>query len=125
MRIARDGGRSRSARYRCGFRTPWSGRVGGVDLARGFLVAGSPDREPPVRGSELLDDQTIAPAELRRRFASDFDYWKADVKNHPKLAPREWQTRAVHSASLEFKGAPWHIRIAEILHTDLAPVAVE
>jgi hypothetical protein len=73
----------------------------------------------------VLDDQTIAPAELRRRFASDFDYWKADVKNHPKRAPTEWQTRAVHSASLEFKGAPWHIRIAEILLTDPALVTVE
>lgn len=92
---------------------------------RAFLIAGSPDREPRLRGDELLDDGASAPAELRQAFAEDFDYWKADVKNHPKRAPASWETHARHSTPLVYKEVPWRIRIAELTVTDPHLVAVE
>jgi hypothetical protein len=80
---------------------------------RAFLVAGSPI-SADLRGDELLADSDVDPLELRRRFAKEFDFWKADVMNHPLLAPARWRIRLEHAAQLEFKGEPWQIRLAEL-----------
>ena len=92
---------------------------------RAFLVAGSPSSEGGVRGDELLDEGAVTPAELRQNYASEFDYWKTDVNNHPKRAPAGWQVLRPHSAPLEFKQAPWRIRLAELRLTSSELVPVE
>jgi len=84
---------------------------------RGFLIAGAPISEG-MPGNELLNDREVEPLDLRRRYATDFDRWKADVKNHPRHAPTKWRTRLRHSECLEFKGVPWRIRLTEIELTD-------
>lgn len=92
---------------------------------RAFLIAGSPRVEPPIKGDELLDDRVLAPAALRQAFAEDFDYWKADVENHPERAPAEWLSKARHSASLRYKDAEWRIRLTELTISDPELVEVE
>lgn len=91
---------------------------------RAFLVAGSPQSQSPVRGDELLDNGAVDPVGLRRKYAREFDYWKTDVNNHPRRAPASWEVRALHCASLNFKGVPWRIRIAglELTSTELSHI---
>jgi hypothetical protein len=78
-----------------------------------FLIAGSPVSDG-FHGNELLETADFDPIDLRHRYARDFEYWKGDVKNHPLLLPRCWHLELKHGAALEFKGAPWHIRLAEL-----------
>jgi hypothetical protein len=87
-----------------------------------FLIAGSPI-SAGFHGNELLETADFDPIELRRRYARDFDFWKGDVKNHPRLVPRSWQVELRHDATLKFKGEPWQIRLAQIKATsdDLVP----
>jgi hypothetical protein len=82
--------------------------------ARGFLVAGSPLGDEPIRADTLLEDCELEPVGLRREYAAEFDYWRADVKNHPLQVPAGWAVRKRHSAEFRFKGDPWRIRVAEI-----------
>jgi hypothetical protein len=91
---------------------------------RAFLVAGSPHPSAGLRGNELLDDAEVDAIGLRREYAKEFDYWKADVKNHPVRAPASWRVRARHSASLHYREAPWRLRIAELelMSRELSPV---
>lgn len=91
---------------------------------RAFLVAGSPVVDG-LRGDELLDDAEVHPAELRSRYAKEFDFWKGDVENHPVLAPAGWSVRPLHSAALSFKGQPWRIRLAELNLTSDALIPFE
>jgi hypothetical protein len=51
--------------------------------ARGFLVAGSPASDQPIRGDTLVEDCELEPVALRSEYRAEFDYWRADVKNHP------------------------------------------
>lgn len=89
---------------------------------RVFLIAGSPASDG-FHGDELLETRDVDPIDLRQRYARDFDYWKGDVKNHPLLVPRSWRLEFKHGATLEFKGAAWQIRLAELEVTsnDLVP----
>lgn len=91
---------------------------------RAFLVAGSPDAAGELRGDELLEDGELDPAGLRRRYANEFDFWKRDVKNHPLRIPARWRIRARGSASLDYGGSPWRLRLAELelTSTELASV---
>ncbi len=81
--------------------------------SRAFLIAGSPI-SAGLRGDELLEDGKIDPLRLRADYAKEFDFWRSDVQNHPLSAPARWETSLFHSASLEVKAAPWHIRLAEL-----------
>ncbi len=87
-----------------------------------FLIAGSPV-SGGFQGNELLETAEFDPVDLRVRYAREFDYWKRDVKNHPLLVPRRWHLELKHAAKLEFKGAPWQIRLAELelMNTHLVP----
>jgi hypothetical protein len=80
---------------------------------RAFLIGGSPIR-PGFRGDELLEDSEVEPRALRRHYASEFDFWKSDVKNHPHSAPAAWRSVRHHSVNFAFKKEPWRLRIAEI-----------
>jgi len=80
---------------------------------RAFLIAGSPALNG-LRGDELLEDSDVEPVALRTHYVDEFDYWKEDVKNHPRLAPAGWRTRRRHCASLQYKGEAWRIRLAEL-----------
>jgi hypothetical protein len=81
---------------------------------RAFLVAGSPRREPAIQGDWLLDEARIEPQTLRGEYASEFDFWKEDVKNHPRYAPEAWRIHAMHCSDFEWKAEPWRIRVAEV-----------
>lgn len=96
----------------------------GGEGSRAFLIAGS-SVSSDLRGDELLEDASVEPVALRNRYAKEFDYWKADVKNHPRFAPAGWRTHCRHTASLEHKGVPWRIRLAELELTDSELVVIE
>jgi hypothetical protein len=81
---------------------------------RAFLIAGSPVVDG-LRGDCLLEDADVWPERLRREFATEFDFWRRDVENHPLFAPAAWRTRRLESAPLLFKGEPWRIRLAELM----------
>jgi hypothetical protein len=91
---------------------------------RGFLIAGSPITSQ-LRGDELLDTGSYQPADLRRRYQAEFDYWKHDVMNRPLRAPASWSVRLCHLTELRWKGQPWRIRLAEVELVDTRLVPVE
>lgn len=80
---------------------------------RAFLIAGSP-ASGPLRGDELLESGEGELTVLKKRYQKDFDFWRTDVNNHPLFAPASWRIQLRSSASFEFKGEPWQLRLAEL-----------
>jgi ribonuclease HI len=79
----------------------------------GYLVAGAHGGDwMSALGSELFESDEWETAELLRRYAKHWEFWRKDVKTHPLRIPDVIRTRLIAITS------PWHgwqIRCLEVL----------
>jgi hypothetical protein len=92
---------------------------------RAFLVAGSPNFDPPLRGHELLGEGLFSPSALHSKYAREFERWRGDVQNRPSRVPAGWRLLPLHSSSLRRREVDWEIRLSELILTSDELVSLE